>query len=75
MKLVVSYAHDVREDLPVRSGKFVCLKCGLRGDIKGMFGDKKCKPTLYKDNSGWKDEATPEQRKELDRRVRENLKY
>lgn len=57
-KLIVSRAHDVVQALPLESRIYVCMRCGLRGDLARLFGTERCKPTLYAAGSGWNDEST-----------------
>jgi len=68
MKFIISRAHNVVQKLPLKDERYVCIKCGMEGPLKMLFGPIRCTPTLYQENSGWKDESTPEEREMLDRR-------
>ena len=53
-KFIVSKAHEVVQG--TTSG-LVCLRCGLRGDLKKLFGPTdRCVPHLETSTSGWLNE-------------------
>jgi hypothetical protein len=54
---VVSRAHEVRQDLPLKARQYVCTRCGLRGDLNTLFGAQRCQPHLEFASSGWIDEG------------------
>lgn len=54
---IVSYAHDVRQDLPLSAKRYVCMRCGLTGDLATLFGERRCERHLEFATSGWLDES------------------
>lgn len=54
--LVVSQAHEVHS-ADYASGHYVCIACGLRGNLDKLFGPQRCKPHLVTPSSGWLEEA------------------
>lgn len=64
---IISRAHNVVQALPLKDKQYVCMDCGLKGDLETLFGEIRCTPSVYRSGSGWKDESTPEERAALDR--------
>jgi len=58
--LVLSRAHEVVLQ-NFSKDKYVCLRCGRRGDITTLFSgasDERCNPQFELASSGWVDETT-----------------
>jgi hypothetical protein len=66
MRLILSRAHEVVQMNPPDQHLLVCIRCGMIGRVNDLFGPRRCHPALYSDQSGWRDEATAEERKKLD---------
>ena len=54
-KIIVSKAHEV---VQTNDGKqLTCMRCGLTGPLKTLFGTIRCTPHYESKTSGWKDEV------------------
>jgi hypothetical protein len=45
--MIESRAHEVFECLPIRTNKYVCIRCGVRGTLERLFSQKpeeRCNP-------------------------------
>jgi hypothetical protein len=63
--VIVSRAHEVCEALPVWSGVYVCMRCGLRGSLDDLFSpdpSKRCVPHFVLRSSGWFPESPTQER-------------
>ena len=51
-----------------RQARYECMRCGLKGVRKKLFDTERnrCTPHVELESSGWADEATPEERAQLD---------
>jgi hypothetical protein len=54
--IIVSKAHEVVLKNFTKD-KYVCVRCGLEGDLKVLFGPQRCTPHYELATSGWKDES------------------
>lgn len=66
MTLILSRAHDVVQELPLSARAYVCRRVRIACGFVELFGPTRCAPHLEISNSGWLDEAMPEERALLD---------
>lgn len=53
MRFLISDAHDVYQSLPLTDNRYVCIRCGYRGNLHEMFHGVRCTPHFEKESSGW----------------------
>jgi len=56
METIISKAHNIVLETYSKD-RYVCLDCGLRGDLNAVFGSVRCKPKKFAKSSGWVDES------------------
>ena len=65
-RLIMSRAHEVVQMNPPDQHLLKCVRCEHAGRVKDLFGEHRCHPSVELESSGWKDEATADERKWLD---------
>lgn len=65
-KFIMADCHQVVEQM-YKPNMLVCLRCGLRGECKDLFGSMRCDRYMALSSGGWLDVSTPEERIYLDR--------